>query len=936
MQRDEHDEPPYEGRAGRTRREVVHFTTSAGARSVALTRVANLATDPQLRQPLVEGTLHAREGAEGLASAVIVHDPASRRVVILLPEAIRHHELAERRSWLSELAEDHESALPRYAAEPLVAVGHAELAALLASPRRALGGAAVAELARREEAITSREADVAQREHRLRERAEHLTRREDEVREGVEETDAARRDLAMRESELEARVLALVERERALVERERLVVEAAPLPEEGTSRRELRDAPAEPRRESARPPAALGSRPPPRPIVALLAEDEGARAEDDVEELEELEPVATSPGEKGAALDRELGASPVAAPLAEARVALAPSNEAPVELVGDDELEEEVDDEMIEAGDVTGLHHHAEAAEEEDAAALVEDAEELGPSHTTLLAESEGLEGPIPASVRDRELGFELDEGVVLYARTTGERLAGYGVAEGAVPALELLIQLPAADADASLRSIVLVTLLDARRERLARAALDPRAPAERALLEALRRKYEARVVLHDGSSVLAEASVASSRELNVARVLEVAGRARGGGPAPALDRERALALALPSPEAHVLAGEGLERAKDARALREIVLAIGEAITPERLEDAVVHASVPEDAIEQTIARAIERAVAEGLALPPRLVERAVAIGVAADVGELISRQLAAFKDASRRPDTALTPELIAENWERLLASATDAELALDSETHELAYDMIRRVRGATPSVPPGSEQDPSRVTSAGIPELLLMLDHPRYRRAAALELASRAGAEHVEALCKAARKMPRAEVVRVVPAIARIGEEAGDGLIDGLSAKKTFVRHAFTIALGHLKLRRALVPLLHLLREEESPAWRDIARVVGSFGNASLRPVLRQASDGKLDDERAIVALAHLANHGADDALLELTKDRDAQSARLAVHALAGRERAREWEDRVLGRLPVDDSDPVQVFARRFQEELDGKAPERDLDEES
>ena len=38
--------------------------------------------------------------------------------------------------------------------------------------------------------------------------------------------------------------------------------------------------------------------------------------------------------------------------------------------------------------------------------------------------------------------------------------------------------------------------------------------------------------------------------------------------------------------------------------------------------------------------------------------------------------------------------EAIAENWERLLAAATDNEIALDSETHDLAHEAIRKVRG--------------------------------------------------------------------------------------------------------------------------------------------------------------------------------------------------------------------------------------------------
>ena len=59
--------------------------------------------------------------------------------------------------------------------------------------------------------------------------------------------------------------------------------------------------------------------------------------------------------------------------------------------------------------------------------------------------------------------------------------------------------------------------------------------------------------------------------------------------------------------------------------------------------------------------------------------------------------------------------------------------------------------------------------------------------------------------------------------------------MVDGLSARKTFVRQAFALSLGHLKLRRAVVPLLHLLGSEESEVWREVARVLGSFGTAAF-----------------------------------------------------------------------------------------------------
>jgi triosephosphate isomerase len=46
----------------------------------------------------------------------------------------------------------------------------------------------------------------------------------------------------------------------------------------------------------------------------------------------------------------------------------------------------------------------------------------------------------------------------------------------------------------------------------------------------------------------------------------------------------------------------------------------------------------------------------------------------------------------------------------------------------------------------------------------------------------------------------------------------------------------------------------------------------------------------------------------------------------------LAQRETAREWEDRVLGKRSADEAEGVLLFARRFHDELEGKAPESEL----
>jgi hypothetical protein len=977
MRKGDHDEPAYEGRAGRTRRELVHWSAADGAgRSGSFPRVVNLGTDPHLRDGLLAGSLHRADGGEELAIPTVVHDPGARRVVLFLPEALRHHEIAEKARWFAQLAEDHEALIPRYAKEPRVAVGLAQLRAVLSEAPAGVLASREAALVQKEDALAKREDVVVQREQRLRERAEQITRREDEIREKTEENEAGVRDLAMRESELESRLAALVDRERALadkeksfaekekaladrdralVERERTAGEAAAAPPAVVARPgeraalpaavaapaakpasadatgkleaiddEIIEEGTNPRGKVSRsaPPKKKESIPPPRPTLAAPAPIAAIVPDEDVvEEIDELEPVSTSPGLKNERTGRF--GSRDAIEVREADVVEQIPTDAVEEIVDEDDVEEEIDDDMLALReDVTGLH----ATKDE------ETKEELSGPRTTIASAAVVAAAvdpnAVPADVKDLELAWKLGEGVELFARLAPEKAGDAAELE-----LDAIVQLVPADADKDLRALVLLTLVDAGRTKLARAALDPRDPADRLLLEALRRKFEARVVLHDGAKRLAQTKVGAPRELNVARILDRASRLRLDVTPDAADKARAASLEVPLPDGHPLLGEALEKATDAVTVRGVIREVAEAMAPERLDDAMVYASVPRDAIDVTVARVIERALAHGLALPSVLTERAVATGLATDVGELVSRQIDAFRATVASEGAAgLAPEAIAENWERLLASATDNEIALDSETHDLAHQAIRAVRGTTPSVPPGGEVDPARIADAGVPELLLMLDHPRYRRAAAVALAERSGADHVDALCKAVRKMPRAEVVRVVPHIARIGEEAGDALIDGLSAKKTFVRHAFAIALGQLRLRRAVVPLLHVLLGEQSDVWKDVARVFGTFGNASLRALSRQIADGKGPDERIVTALAHLANHGCEDALVQMKKDPDVRTVRLAEQALSQREAAREREEMVAGKRPVDPSAAELVFARRFVEELEGKAPEGDL----
>lgn len=894
---------PYQGKIGASRLENVHVPLPDGrVRTVAIYRAVNAATDPQLGSTALAGNLHRFDGGEELAIPYVYHDPSLRKLCVVVPEALRHLELKERAKLLSAIAEDESVPVPPYAKDATSVIGTAGLAAFLAraeidwNARETALATRESDLGARDTAAQKREETLAAREARVRERAEDVTGREDELRLKAEENEAMGRDLAMREEELESRMASLSDRERALAERERSLAASARKPE-STPPAPPKSVPPPRTEPKAAAPAAAKIDPrgfaslrdeAPRPIAVIPDEVEDD-VEDDVEELDDdIEPIGTQPGR--------------------ARAASATSSQ-DAELVDPDEVAEEVEEGLVRE-DVTGVHRTEDEAQETQIA-----------TSTNLVPRASARPMPDPLA-RGAQVAVRIEEPIELSARLVGED----------VGELDMRVRL-VTDVGAP---VIVLTLTDGRPEHERRLALDPRSADDRRVLEILRRRFEARVHLFGPSGLfLRTTAVRADRETNVARMMDRAARLRSEATAsPDAAKERSLGQPAPAPLPHpFVASDDVEDGSAAAASRALA-EVSEWMAPEKLDQALLELSISEAVIDAVVARVIERAVRHGLALPSALADRAVSAGIAPEQASLAAKQIDAFRATVSRPDRGgLDEPAIATNWERLLAAAADHEVAIDGETHDLAYRTIRAVRGDTTGAHAVGLADPSKLAEMGAPELAVMLDHPRLRRAAAVALAGRGDAQYADALCKAVRKMPRAEVVRVVPRITKLGEEAGDAMIDGLGARKTFVRQAFALALGSLKLRRAVVPLLHLLTSEESDVWREVARVLGSFGNAAFRTLGRQLSEVKAGEERYVRTLAHLANNGCEKAIVELTKDSsDPTAARLAVQALAMREEVRIEDERVHGKRPLEGADPWIAFSRRFFEELEGTAPDVDL----
>jgi hypothetical protein len=152
--------------------------------------------------------------------------------------------------------------------------------------------------------------------------------------------------------------------------------------------------------------------------------------------------------------------------------------------------------------------------------------------------------------------------------------------------------------------------------------------------------------------------------------------------------------------------------------------------------------------------------------------------------------------------------------------------------------------------------------------------------------------------------------------------ESAGDQLVAALNSDQQRVRHLAALALGKLKLRRALLPMLQRLEAETTGAYVELARAVGDFGASALRVVVTAIPTSSRPD-RLMLALAHLANHGAAKEVEKLENDPEPSIALAARKAMARRSRM-EWEDlAVREQRSLGDADPTTHLSQAFYAEL-------------
>jgi hypothetical protein len=252
-----------------------------------------------------------------------------------------------------------------------------------------------------------------------------------------------------------------------------------------------------------------------------------------------------------------------------------------------------------------------------------------------------------------------------------------------------------------------------------------------------------------------------------------------------------------------------------------------------------------------------------------------------------VQRQITAFASQVDRPSDDLSREQTVSNWRQLLNAAEQYGLKLD--------DTIRRL-AARSTEDPGGDDEPD-LASLPDNELRERLKQPEPDPEAAVELLRRGDADELDEVFRALAKMQPEEVFRVTPHLLRLGESAVDALTAGLTSKSEALRHGSALVAGRLKLRRAIAPLIKQLREEKTEAWTELARGLGEFGSSAFKRVISAFRGENGPEDRLVLVLAHLANHGCAGQLESLQKDPNPWIASAARRANAQRSKV-EWED--------------------------------------
>lgn len=828
---------PYGGAAGQTRFEQVHLVAPDGSLStVSLCRVVNAQTDPELQALALAGNLHRLDDGRELAICFVYHDPLARKFALVLPSSLAHMELKEWSRLMAEIAEDTSHPVPLYVRDNTTVIGKIAFERYVNS----------------EPALEDDDQDAA-----------------------VLDGDSAAADAiaAAHSAEVAQREQLMLERERELAEQERALIRMA----EALTAREGDLLRQQEQLETAR-------------VDLELREQEILERGRTASELQPVRNSWTHVGVVGDSMPAEEGLAagtrshPPPLPMLRAHTrsggppplplrpqrALVPPLMAARAAANKSGSEAVADDPAFHTSAPPPLPHH--------------------PPRLTLAAGVKDAEPEVTppayfAGQRAGQMALKLvaDE-LWLFVHLDEESAAG------ARRGIDLLLQYVEVE---SYPLLLLSLVALGQSTQPIRLVLDGYSDSDLRVLEHLSRSFRARVAMYIGGVYYETVTVASLRE-GVAqaiseRLAQLPAAKPAIGVADAMLRVQHAPPALTNDDLPF--GPARREASTTATVLASVEQLSSWLRPEKLAEATLTYCTPRNVIDATIRRVLRAGVAFGIALPDELLALAVEHRAAKDVPSLLRAQLHNFKQRVDRGENDLGGTATRKNWERLIALA---------DAHALEVDDTTRALASAPSGRPSAKVDatrPSRQLEGLAPtELRARLQEPADRLEVIRELCARGHAAGLEWVLEALPQLTREELPLAMASLSMMGELAGDVLINTLSAEQPELRQLAALAVGRLKLRRALLPLLKQLEAEETEIQAELARALGDFGSAAVRAITQAVSVSGQPD-RYIAALAHVANHGAAREVERLENSAEPPVAYAARKAMARRSRM-EWED--------------------------------------
>lgn len=487
-------------------------------------------------------------------------------------------------------------------------------------------------------------------------------------------------------------------------------------------------------------------------------------------------------------------------------------------------------------------------------------------------------------------------------------------------------------------------------------------ASGDRAVLEALSRRFVFTLDLHgidqssgqggdQGSGDAGAAAPALVRRRSISgdlagNVRYILAAASNGDPGPGRTRsfaDSARAFAAPDydrygwrhPERHELREDKLGDLTSAQRVRRALAVADRFTAPRREAYLFLLRGYPVQQWQARRRAVLDRALALGLWMGPRLAQVAVSEGLARSRRDLLRRLQQGFQRLQAGdPANDLDQEAILDN-----------QAALDAEAAALERGSASPARGKPAGVPAAI---PARAPERGsIAALLADLAHSQRRLDAAMSLTRLGELRFADPVMDAVEQMGREQAVQVLARMAAFGPGATDVLRRGLASNKGYVRQGAALALALIGGESAVEALSDALLAEPTAVWREIARSLGRVGPPAILPLASRlthilargpaagtaaaataaAETAGADEqaatarERVAWALAHVAARGGTTQVTQLADSRDPVGAAVARQALELADSARDDDRPVQLDHGTDGHTLHRAFSRQFFE---------------